>query len=412
MATMNMEFRYVAQNSKGTKIKGVIEATSEARAYSQLKAQGLVPMSVKPAASGMQKEFSIPGVQKRVKVKPLSVFAKQFGTLLKAGMPLVRALQVVTSQTENPTLKKALQAVLADVEGGATLATAMAKQPQAFPVLMTSLVRVGEGGGFLDKTLESVAVNMQAEVELRGKVKGAMMYPLIVGTIAILAVAMMLIFVVPVFEEMFKSMGASLPAPTQLLINLSKNMSWIAPAFIVGVGGGLFVYRKNKNKENVRKTVDTMKLKAPVFGNLNRKVSIARFTRNLAMMIDAGVPLLNALDLSSSASNNWVMEDALDGVMEEMKKGKSFAQPLTQYPVFPSIVTQMIAVGEESGTLAQMLDSIADFYEEEVKLATEALSAAMEPFMIMFLGGMVGGMVVALYMPMFSLFKTLSAASE
>lgn len=411
MAAGQIEYAYVAQNSKGTKLKGKVEASSEARAYAALKAQGLVPISVKPAASGMQMEINIPGFKKRVKVKQLSVFAKQFGTLLKAGMPLVKSLQVITSQTESPVLKKALQAVLADVEGGSTLGNAMAKQPHAFPVLMVSLVKVGEGGGFLDKTLESVATNMQAEVELRGKVKGALMYPLIVGIIAILAVAMMLIFVVPVFEEMFKSMGAELPAPTRLLITLSQNMKFIAPLFILFVGGFSFWYKRNKDKESIRKVVDRMKLKAPVFGNLNRKVAIARFTRNLAMMLAAGVPLLNALQLVGAAANNWVMEDALDGVMDEMKKGKSFAAPMAAYPVFPPIVTQMISVGEESGALATMLDSIADFYEEEVKLTTEALSSAMEPFMIMFLGGMVGGMVVALYMPMFSLFKTLSANS-
>ena len=408
MASTMTEYSYVAENSKGKKIKGVIEATSEARAYTNIKSQGLTPISVKMAASGLNKEFSIPGFSKGVKVKDLSVFSRQFGTLLKAGMPLVKALQVVTSQTESKPLKVALQAVLSDVEGGSTLGTALSKQPQAFPALMVSLVRVGESGGFLDKTLESVAKNMQSEVELRGKVKSAMVYPVIVGIIAILAVIMMLIFVVPTFEKMFTEMGATLPAPTLLLIKMSENMYWAVPAMVIGLFAFFTWFKKNKDKEHVRKRVDPVKLKLPVFGNLNRKVAIARFSRNLAMMLTAGVPLLNALSLVGSAANNWVMEDALEDVMSEMKKGKSFAAPLAKHEVFPPIVTQMISVGEESGALSPMLDSIADFYEDEVNRTTEALSAAMEPIMIMFLGGMVGGMVIALYLPMFSLFKELS----
>lgn len=407
----SIKFNYVAQNTLGEQIKGTVRANTEAKAYTAVKAKGLMPLSVKRADAGMNMEISIPGIKKGPKLKNMSVWAKQFGTLIKAGMPLIKALYVSTENTEDKALKTALQGVYSDVDKGSSLAVALSKHPDTFPPLIVNLIRVGEAGGFLEKTLTAVAENLNSEVEIRGRIKSALVYPVVVGVIAILAVVVMLIFVVPVFVDMFEGMGSTLPLPTQILITLSENMIWAGPlalAVIFGIGA---VYKKNKNKEGVRKVIDKIKLKMPVFGGLNKKVAIARFSRNLAMMVSAGVPLMNALELVGSTADNWVVERAIDHARDMMKKGSTLSTPLEDHEdVFPSMVTSMIAVGEDSGALDQMLDSIADFYEDEVKLTTDSLSSAMEPVMILFLGGIIGGMVVSLYMPMFSIFGEIAEA--
>ena len=402
------KYQYVAQSATGKKIKGTLDADTEAKAYANLKTQGLTPTTLKQVSNtGMAMEINIPGFEKRVKTGDLAIFARQFAVLIRAGMPLVRSLQTVTAQTESKELRAALVKVLEDVERGLSLSNAMKKQEKAFPPLMTSLITVGEAGGFLDRSLESVARTFKSELELKSRVKSAMTYPLIVGAVAVLAVIGMLLFVVPTFEKMFEDLHAELPVPTQVMVNLSHNMAWIIPILIVVVGGIFFWYRQNKNKDSVRAKLDPLKLRMPVFGKLNAKVSITRFSRNLAMMLQAGVPLMSALELVGSSANNWVMEDALSDTRNGMASGRSFSTILAQHKVFPPIVAQMIMVGEESGSLPQMLDSIGDFYDDEVKELTESLASAIEPVMIVGLGGLVGGMIVALYMPMFSMFSAM-----
>lgn len=410
MAEKN-KYAYVAYNSAGKKTKGVVEADNESRAYNSLKTQGLNPDTLKlQGNSGMQMEIKIPGFEKGVKLGNLAIFARQFAVLVKAGMPLVRSLQTVTAQTDDKKLRAALVDTLADVERGLTLSDAMKKHEKVFPPLMTSLITVGEAGGFLDKSLESVAKTFKSELALKARVKSAMTYPVIVGIVAIAAVAAMLIFVVPTFETMFASLGADLPLPTQVLVTLSHNMAWMGPLFIAIVAGIFFWYRHNKNEEWLRMKVDPLKLKMPVFGNLNKKVSITRFARNLSMMLSAGVPLMAALELVGASANNWVIESALAKTREAMANGHSFSTTLEQHTIFPPIVAQMILVGEESGSLAQMLDSIGDFYDDEVKELTESLASAIEPVMIVGVGGLVGAMIVALYMPMFSMFGAISGS--
>jgi len=404
-----LKYSYVGQDSAGKKTKGFIESESESKAYVALRAQGVTADSFKlQANSGMQMEIKIPGFEKKVKLGSLAVFAKQFAVLIRAGMPLVRSLQTVTSQTEDSKLKEALVAVLSDIERGASLSTAMKKQNQAFPPLMTSLITVGEAGGFLDRSLESVAKTFKSELELKARIKSAMTYPVIVLIVAILALVAMLVFVVPVFEKMFASLDSALPVPTQILVVLSHNMGWILPLALVILGAIGFWYRSNKNKESVRQKVDQMKLKLPVFGKLNKKVAITRFARNLGMMISAGVPLMAALELVGASANNWVLEHAIDETRRAMATGRPFGTTLAQYDVFPPMVSQMIMVGEESGSLPTMLDAIGDFYDDEVKELTETLAAAIEPVMIVGVGGLIGGMIVALYMPMFSMVGALS----
>lgn len=408
MADKN-KYAYVATDSLGKRVKGIIESESDSRAYTALKGQGLNPTSVKlQTNSGMQTEIKIPGFEKKVKLASLAIFARQFAALIRAGMPLVRSLQTVASQTEDKKLRAALDDVLSDVEKGSTLSAAMKRQDKVFPPLMTSLITVGESGGFLDKSLESTAKTFKSELELKARVKSAMTYPVIVGIVAVLAVIGMLLFVVPVFKNMFESMDAELPAPTQILVTLSENMIWILPIFLIVTAGGFFWYRQNKNKESVRARVDPLKLKLPVFGKLNKKVAITRFSRNLSMMLSAGVPLMAALELVGASANNYVIESALEETRNAMANGRNFSSTLEQHSVFPPFVSQMILVGEDSGTLPDMLNSIGDFYEDEVKELTDSLASAIEPVMIVGLGGLVGGMIVALYMPMFSMFTVIS----
>jgi type II secretory pathway component PulF len=410
MAEKN-KYTYVAFDVNGKKKKGSIEAETESKAYTALKSQGLSPESLKfQGGNGLNAEIKIPGFDRPVKLASLAVFARQFAVLVKAGMPLVKSLQTVTAQTEDKKLKAALVETLAEVERGATLSNAMKRQPQAFPPLMTSLVTVGEAGGFLDKSLESIAKSFKAELALKARIKSATTYPLIVGVVAVLAVIVMLVVVVPVFEEMFAGLDTALPIPTQVLVTLSHNMAWIIPILVIAVAGAFFWYRKNKNEEWLRMKLDPLLLRVPVFGKLNAKVSISRFSRNLSMMITAGVPLMSALDLVGASANNWVMEHALSETRSAMASGRPFSATLAQFPVFPPIVSQMILVGEESGALPEMLDSIGDFYDDEVKELTESLASAIEPIMIVGVGGIVGAMIIALYMPMFSMFGAISNA--
>jgi len=395
--------------ASGKSRKGVIEAETETKAYNALKSQGLDPESLKVQSNtGLQMEINIPGFEKRVKLESLAVFASQLATLIKAGMPLIRALQTTMAQTEDKKLRETLALVLTDIERGSSLSLALKKQNKVFPPLMTSLVTVGESGGFIDRSMESIAKTYEGELELRSRIKSAMTYPIIVMIVAVLALIAMLVFVVPVFEKMFANLNTALPLPTQILVTLSHNMIWIVPLLGLAVGGVVFWYRANKDKEEIRQRIDAIKLKIPVFGNLNKKVAITRFSRNLAMMLEAGVPLMSALELVGRSANNWIIEEALSSTRHSMSTGRPFGDTLSQHEVFPPMVSQMVLVGEESGTLPKMLDSIASFYDREVKKITDSLASAIEPLMIVGVGALIGGMIVALYMPMFSVIGALS----
>lgn len=404
------EYHYKAVEPRGgAVVKGTIEAASEGAVAAKLKAQGLTPVDIAAASkTGLNREISLPGFTKRVKVKSLAIFAKQAATLLNAGLPLLRALSILIEQSEDKVLQAALVTVRADVEAGLGLSAALEKQPLVFPPLMISLVRVGESGGFLGRSLAAVARAYESESELADKVRAATTYPIIVLCLAVVAVVGMVTFIVPVFENMFRSLGGQLPLPTQILVTISHNMIWILPTLII-VGGVAWIWWiRNRHTEPVRKFVDPIKLRMPIFGKLATKIAVARFSRNLSMMLLAGVPLLQALQIVGQASNNWAVEDAVRRVQESVRQGKSFAAPLAKAGVFPPMVAQMVSVGEESGTLAEMLESIADFYEAEVKTSTEQLTSTIEPILIVILGVVIGGMVLALYMPIFSLYGELN----
>lgn len=403
------EFSYEAVTAAGgSSIKGSMEAPSSAAVAHKLRNQGLIPLAVAPVSkTGLNMEIRIPGLEGGVKPKALAVFARQFSTLLDAGLPLLRALAVVAEQTEDARLKQALTSVHADVEGGASFSGALARQPRVFPPLMVNMVRVSEMGGFLGRSMRSVADTFAAEVELRQKVRGAMTYPVVVACVAAVAVVVMMLFVVPVFERMFQGMGAQLPLPTRILVAVSHSMIWVLPLLVVAVVSGSIWWARHRFDDAVRRRLDPLKLRLPVFGPLNQKIAISRFARNLSMMLSAGVPMLQALAVVGQAANNTVVAAAVDDVRASMARGRSFSAPLANHPIFPGMVAQMAAVGEESGSLGAMLDAIGDFYDKEVETAADQLSASIEPLMILVLGIVIGGMVIALYLPMFSLYSHL-----
>ncbi|WP_448262455.1 type II secretion system F family protein [Microbacterium aurum] len=403
------EYTYRAVDAAGGGVvKGTIEASSENAVAAKLRAQGLTPLEVAlTSKTGLNREISIPGFGKRVKVATLAVFAKQMAGLINAGLPLMRTLSILIEQAEDRMLREALVKVHAAVESGSAFSAALGQHPDVFPPLMVSMVRVGESGGFLGQALVTVADTYKDEAELQDKIRSATTYPLIVLSIAILGVIAMVTFVVPIFKGMFENLGSELPLPTQILVTMSNNMFWMLPLGIVGAIAFWLWWVRNRNEDRVRKVVDPLKLRMPVFGPLATKIAVARFSRSLSMMLKAGVPLVQALSIVGQAANNYKVEEAVRAVQESVKQGKSFSTPLAKAEVFPAMVAQMVAVGEESGTLPDMLASIADFYEGEVKTATEQLTSAIEPILIVGIGIIIGGMVISLYMPIFSIYGEL-----
>jgi type IV pilus assembly protein PilC len=398
-------YAYRGRDSAGKLVKGTVDAATESAVSSRLRTMGVAPISVTEAqpGTGLNREIDLSFLRKGVGLKDLAVMSRQMATMISAGLTLLRTLTIIAEQTENKRLAEVLAQVGGDVETGLSLSDAMAKHPE-FPPLMLSLIRAGETGGFLEGALESVAANYEKEVELRGTVKSALTYPVVVLIMAVVAVIGMLLFIVPIFEKMFADLGGELPLPTQFLVVVSKNMAWVTPVLAVaGVAFGLW-WRRNRNTLRVRMVVDPLRLRMPVFGPLMTKVAVARFTRNFATMMSAGVPILRALSIVGATSGNWVIERALVKVQDSVRQGATVAAPLAEEPVFPAMVTQMIAVGEDSGALEQMLHKISDFYDQEVKSTTEQLTALIEPLMIAVIGVVIGGMIVALYMPVFSIF--------
>ena len=400
-----LAFSYTGQNAAGKNVKGQIDALSEAQVASRLNALGIAPLSIAPVVpgTGLERSLTLSGFSRGVRLKDLAIMSRQFATMIGAGLSLLRALSILTEQTESKPLARVLALVRDDVEAGQSISESLAKHPLTFPPIMVNMVRAGEAGGFLDGALNSIAENFEKEVKLRGTIKSAMTYPVIVLGMSFVAVLIMLIFIVPIFQDMFTGLGGALPLPTQLLVTLSESMIYIVPIGVVlGVAFALW-WRRNKHTEQVRRRLDPLRLKLPVFGLLLKKIAVARFSRNFANMLGAGVPILQALKIVGETSGNWAIENALTEVGEAVRRGKSISEPLREHPVFPAMVVQMIAVGEDAGTLELMLDKIADFYDQEVQSATEQLTAMIEPLLIAFLGVVIGGMVIALYLPIFSI---------
>jgi type IV pilus assembly protein PilC len=407
MSTELLTYKYSVRDSQGRMKSGTIEADSEAVVARKLKAMGLAPISIAQANAGMDRELKIPGFGNKVKLKDLAVFSRQFATMINSGLSLLRSLSILTEQTENITLRKTLGDVRNSIETGGSLSSGLAMHPNIFPPLMVNMVKAGEVGGFLDQTLLQIAENYEAEVKLRGKVKAAMTYPVVVFIMAILMCTAMLIFIVPVFAKMFKDLGGQLPLPTKILVMASDALKFIAPLGVIAIIAFMIIWPKVKNSDQVRDFLDPLKLKVPVFGPLFAKIALSRFTRNLGTMLRSGVPILQSLDIVADTSGNVVIARAVRDVEDSVRRGESLSHPLSMHSVFPSMVVQMMAVGEDTGALDSMLAKISEFYDQEVEATTEQLTALIEPLMIAVLGATVGSMIIALYMPIFKIFDLI-----
>ncbi|PYY41527.1 type II secretion system F family protein [Curtobacterium sp. MCPF17_046] len=402
---MSLAFDYRGRDGAGKVVKGKLDAASEGAAVARLRLMGISPISLAEAkaGTGLQTEIKIPGFEKHAGLKDLSIMARQASTMLSSGLSLLRALTILADQTENKKLKDILGKVRDEVEQGVSFSDAVGKYPVDFPPIMINMIRAGETGGFLDKAMDSIATNFEKEHKLRSTIKSAMTYPTVVLIMSLLSVVIMLIFIVPIFQDMFSSLGGKLPLPTMMLVYASHAMVWVGPILAVAIIVGWVWYRANKNTDRVRGFLDPIQLKLPVFGVLSKKIVIARFARNFSNMIGAGVPILQALKIVGEVSNNIVVERALGRVAESVRKGESISEPLGKETVFPQMVSQMIAVGEDAGSMEIMLEKIAVFYDAEVESTTEALTSLIEPLLIAFLGVVIGGMIVALYLPIFQI---------
>jgi len=409
MATATKTFEYAVRDKSGKIVKGRVEANNQAAVATRLREMGLAAVSINEIGnSGLQREISIPGFGgDKVSLKDIAIMSRQLATMINSGLSLLRALAILAEQTESKGLAKIVAQVRNDVETGSSFSASLQKHPLVFPPLMTNMVRAGEVGGFLDEVLVSVANNFESEVKLRSKIKSAMTYPVIIFIFAILAMIGMLLFIVPIFSKMFSDLGGELPALTKFLVFLSGALKWGIGPFIVVLVGFLIWWRRHKHDQAVRDKVDPLKLKLPVFGPLWKKIAISRFTRNFGTMVRAGVPILQALDIVGETSGNVVIERAARAVQESVRRGESLAGPLSQHPVFPPMVVQMMAVGEDTGALDTMLAKVADFYDAEVEATTEQLTSLIEPIMIVFIGGIIGFIVIGLYMPIFSIFEVV-----
>jgi type IV pilus assembly protein PilC len=398
-------YTYRGRDSAGKRVSGSVDGTTEAAAELRLRSMGIEPETVRRAGTGLNREITFGGLfEKRVGLKDLSVMSRQLATMISSGLALMRALSILAEQSENPALRQTIERVRSDVEAGLSLSDAVAKHEQVFPPLFINLVRAGETGGFLEDSLAAVADNYEKEVKLRGTIKSALTYPIVVLIMALVGMTGMIVFIVPIFKEMFEGLGGELPIPTQILVSLSESAAIWLPIVLVLLGILAVWWRRNKHRDEVRSVIDPLRLKMPVFGALAAKIAIARFTRNFGTMVKAGVPILQALSIVGATSGNYVVEKALLNVQESVRLGRTIAAPLANEPVFPPMVTQMISVGEDSGSLETMLEKVAEFYDAEVESTTEQLTALIEPLMIAFMGVLLGGMIVALYLPVFNIF--------
>jgi type IV pilus assembly protein PilC len=405
---LTKEFTYETVGAGGKRERGKIEATNETAAAVQLRAQGLVPLSISANSSVLQKELKIPGLSGRTTLKDLSVFSRQFATMSAAGMSLLRALGVLEDQTEKSSLKKAIGEVRLDVEGGMPLSAAMARHDRVFPTLMVAMVKSGETGGFLDDALERIAGSFEKDAALRGKIKSALTYPVMVLAFSVVMIAAVLIFIVPIFEKMFRDLGGELPLPTQIIVTASSTIVWSGPLTVVVVVIFTTIFRSQlRRRPGLRLFVDKVKLKLPVFGPLFTKIAISRFSRNLGTLLSVGIPVMQALSVVGATTGNTVVAAVAQDMQHSVREGRTMSAPLSKHTVFPRMVAQMMEVGEESGQISQMLGKIADFYDREVDDAAEALTAALEPIMVLFMGALIGGMVVCLYLPMFSVYQNI-----
>jgi len=399
------DYKYRGTNRSGASVSGVMTAANKNELATLLKRQQITPTKM----SEKGKEFNIPTFGGGVSSKELAIFTRQFSVMIDAGLPLVQCLEILASQQENKTFQKVLTATRSQVEGGATLSTAMRSSPKVFDALYTNMVEAGETGGILDTILQRLSAYIEKNVKLQRAVKSALVYPVGVLTVAAGVITLLLWKVVPIFATLFAGLGVDLPLPTKVVIAMSNFVGSIFGLLIVvGFVAAIFGLKVWYGTPQGKYAIDATILKLPVIGILMRKIAVARFTRTLGTLISSGVPILEGLDITAKTAGNAVVERALNKVRKSLEEGKSLTDPLKETEVFPGMVTQMIAVGEQTGAMDAMLQKIADFYEEEVDAAVKDLLTALEPIMIVFLGLVVGGVVISMYLPLFSLIGKLS----
>ncbi len=398
-------YKWQGVSPKGDTLKGEMEATSREAVIIRLRTQRIqpIPAQIKEKGKGLDYEIKLPTFGAQVKGRDVVIFTRQFATMINAGLPIMQCLQILASQSDNKFFRKVIGDLKDDVESGATLADSTKKHPKVFSELYTSLVQAGEIGGILDTILGRLAAYLEKAAQLKSKIKGAMIYPSCIVAAAVLVTAVLLIWVIPVFADVFTSFGAELPGPTQFVINLSNfviaNVWYLAATPIIAALAVRAMYRTDKG----RFTIDALLLRLPVFGDLLRKTAVARFTRTLSTLVSSGVPILDALQITARTAGNKVIEKALVEARTSIASGRTIAEPLTESKVFPPMVCQMIAVGETTGALDSMLQKIADFYDDEVDNTVANLMSLLEPMVILFLGVVIGGLVVSMYLPIFKL---------
>ncbi len=392
-------YAYEVRDRTGKIVKGKLEGDSRDAVNSKLREMGYIILNLQEDRMAALNNITF---GTGVKAKDLTIFSRQFSTMINAGLSLTKCLSILGVQSENKYLRDIIKDVGGDVESGQSLSDAMAKHPKVFPPIFVNMVRAGETGGVLDEVLLRVADHFENEQSLRSRIKSAMTYPIAMGALVLLILVAMMVFVVPTFEKMFADMGGELPLPTQMLVTTSNFVSGWGGLVVVAVFVGLVVgFRYWKNSRTGKVIWDGFKLRMPIFGSMVRKIALAKFTRTFGTLVSAGVPILSALDIVADTSGNEVVANAVKHARGAIKEGETIAKPLGESPVFPSMLVQMISVGEETGALDAMLNKIADFYDEEVANAVDGLTSLIEPLMMAIMGFMVGGIVIALYLPMF-----------
>ncbi len=389
------------KNKAGMKIKDEIEAKDEKTALALLSRRNIKPDKIKEKPKDIFENIEF--FQPKVTTKDIVIFTRQLSTMIDAGLPLIQGLEILSSQQENPTFKKVLKEIKGEVESGLTFADALKKYPKLFDNLFVNMVAAGEMGGILDDVLRRLATYMEKAEALKAKIKSALNYPVIVLSISFAVIAIIMVFVIPVFSKMFEDFGSALPVPTQIVVNMSN---FLKSYFFVIIGVIVFIIialKKIYQTEKGRWVMDKMALRAPVFGPLLKKVAVAKFSRTLGTLINSGVPIIEALNVAAGTAGNKIVEYAIMDVKNSISEGRTIAQPLMESGIFPGMVVQMISVGETTGALDAMLNKIADFYDEEVDTAVEGLTSMIEPLMITFLGGFIGGIIVAMYLPIFKM---------
>ncbi|MDY6839119.1 MAG: type II secretion system F family protein [Thermodesulfobacteriota bacterium] len=389
------------EDRKGIIQKGEVEADDQKAAEAQVRRMNIRVTKIKKKPKDLFENVGF--LQPRVRNADVVVFARQFATMINAGLPLIQCLDILQAQQENKTFKTMLKDIKESVESGSTLADALGKYPAIFDDLFANMVAAGETAGILDTILNRLSEYMEKAQRLKKQVKSAMTYPIIVLVVAVLVISVILVFVIPVFKEMFEDFGGALPVPTQIVVNMSEFVQSNILYVIVGIVIFVFLFRKFYATEKGRAIVDNYLLKIPIFGALLRKVAVAKFTRTLGTMVGSGVPILDALNITAKTSGNKTVETAIMKTRSAISEGQTMAAPLGETGVFPSMVCQMVAVGESTGALDSMLAKIADYYDEEVDAAVATLTSMIEPFMMVFLGATIGGLVIAMYLPIFQM---------